>query len=161
MTKNSNTFIDDTVFKDIIEHTPLVSLDLVVKNRGKVLLGKRVNKPAKGYWFTIGGRILKNEKISDTITRIAREELGTVLSNSPRFIGVFEHLYDDSIYEGVSTHYINLVYEVEIDDLPALPDDQHDAYRWFSVSELLESENVHRYIKDIFLRERIQDLEKG
>ena len=29
-------------------------------------------------------------------------------------------------------------------------DDQHDAYRWFSVDELLESENVHRYIKDIF-----------
>ncbi len=161
MTKNSNTFIDDTLFRGIIEHTPLVSLDLVIKKDGKVLLGKRRNKPAKGYWFTIGGRILKNEKISDTITRIAREELGTVLSNSPRFIGVFEHLYDDSIYEGVSTHYINLVYEVEIDDLPALPDDQHDAYRWFSVSELLESENVHRYIKDIFLRERIQDLEKG
>ena len=156
-----SSFINDSVFKGIIEHTPLISLDLVVKNRERVLLGKRVNKPAKGYWFAIGGRILKNEKISDTITRIAREELGTVLSSAPRFIGVFEHLYGDSIYEGVSTHYVNLVYAVEIDDLPALPDDQHDVYRWFSVDELLESEDVHKYIKDIFIRERIQNSGKG
>ena len=150
--QNNSSFIDDTVFRDIIEHTPLVSLDLVVKKDGKVLLGKRLNKPARGYWFTIGGRILKNERLKETIARIARDELGTELTSPARFIGVFEHLYDDSIYEGVSTHYINLVYEVEIDDLPDLPGDQHNAYRWFGIDELLESGMVHKYIKEIFLR---------
>ena len=149
----SSTFIDDILFRGIIENTPLVSLDLVVRWEGKVLLGRRLNKPAKDYWFTIGGRILKNEKLDDTIRRIARDELGVVLGSKPRFVGVFEHLYDDSIYEGVSTHYINLVYEVEIDDLPDLPREQHDTYRWFSISELLESEEVHRYIKEIFERQ--------
>jgi colanic acid biosynthesis protein WcaH len=148
----SNAFIDDTLFRSIIENTPLVSLDLVVKREGKILLGRRLNKPAKGYWFTIGGRIFKNEKLDDTIARITREELGTELDHIPKFIGVFEHFYDDSIYEGVSTHYINLVYEVEINDLSTLPREQHDSYRWFGVDELLESEEVHKYIKDIFER---------
>ncbi len=151
MAQNNNIFINDTIFKDIIEYTPLVSLDLVVKSKGRVLLGKRVNKPAKGYWFTIGGRIYKNEKITDTIQRIAREELGIELSTAAEFVGVFEHLYDDGIYEGVSTHYVNLVYEVEIDDLPTLPKDQHDAYQWFGIDELLGSDRVHRYIKEIFI----------
>ena len=150
--QNNSSFIDDTLFRGIIEHTPLVSLDLVVKKDGKVLLGKRLNKPARGYWFTIGGRILKGERLEETIARIARDELGTVLTNPARFIGVFEHLYDDSIYEGVSTHYINLVYEVEIEELPDLPRDQHDTYRWFGIDALLESGMVHKYIKDIFLR---------
>ncbi len=154
MKNDTQVFIEDIIFKEIIDHTPLVSLDLVVKNKGKVLLGKRINKPAKGYWFTIGGRILKDEKITNTIRRIAREELDTALSTSPKFIGVFEHLYDDSIYEGVSTHYVNLVYEAEIDDLPNLPNDQHNAYRWFSIRELLESDSVHKYIKDIFMKKK-------
>ncbi len=150
MAKNNNTYIDDTAFKSIIAHIPLVSLDFVVKHQEKILLGKRINKPAKGCWFTIGGRILKNEKIRDSMHRITREELGMILTDSPSFVGVFEHFYDDSIYESASTHYVNLLYEVEVDDLPSLPNDQHDAYRWFSITELLESDSVHQYIKDIF-----------
>ncbi|KYJ86982.1 GDP-mannose mannosyl hydrolase [Sulfurovum riftiae] len=149
-----DVFIEETLFRDIIENTPLVSLDLVVRQGEKILLGKRLNKPAKGYWFTIGGRILKNEKLDHAMQRIAKDELGVQLNGTPRFIGVFEHLYDDSIYDGVSTHYINLVYETEIDDLPDLPRDQHDTYRWFTVGELLESEDVHRYIKEIFVRDK-------
>lgn len=150
MSKNSETFIEDALFEQIIAHTPLVSLDLVVKKGSDVLLGRRVNKPAQGYWFTIGGRIHKGETISETITRIAAEELGVALKAPVTFIGVFEHLYEDGIYEGISTHYLNLVYEAQIDDLPRLPRDQHDAYWWFTVSELLESDAVHPYVKDIF-----------
>ena len=76
MTKIDNSFIDDSVFKSIIKNIPLVSLDFVIKYKEKILLGRRVNRPAKGYWFTIGGRIHKNEKIIDAMYRIAREGAG-------------------------------------------------------------------------------------
>ena len=146
-----NAFIEERLFRDIIESIPLVSLDFVIRQGEKILLGKRLNKPAKDYWFTIGGRILKNEHLDNTMQRIAKDELGVQLSSAPKFIGVFEHLYDDSIYEGVSTHYINLVYEIEIDDFSNLPREQHDIYRWFTVGEMLESVDVHTYVKDIFI----------
>jgi colanic acid biosynthesis protein WcaH len=149
-----SSYIDDALFRDIIENIPLVSLDLLVKRDGNILLGRRLNDPAKGYWFTIGGRILKNERIDSAISRITQDELGTLLDHPAEFVGVFEHLYDDSNFEGVSTHYINLVYEVEFDSLPDLPRDQHDAYRWFTVEELMESGEVHRYIKEIFEQKR-------
>jgi len=157
-----NAYIEKTLFKDIIENTPLVSLDLVVRQGKKILLGKRLNKPAQGYWFTMGGRILKNEKLEHTIERIAKDELGIQLEGIPRFVGVFEHFYEESIYEGVSTHYVNLVYETEVHHLSNLPEDQHDAYRWFTVGELLESESVHPYVKEIFMHEKqVIQTDKG
>ncbi len=58
-------------FKTIIEHAPLISIDLVVENKqGEVLLGRRNNRPAQGYWFVPGGRILKDELMSDAFKRL-------------------------------------------------------------------------------------------
>lgn len=154
MQKRSPGYIEGKIFKRVIENTPLVSVDLIVRDEASVLLGKRVNRPAKGFWFTLGGRVLKGEKIDEAIQRIARVELGMELTSVPKFIGVFEHLYDDAIFEDVSTHYLNLGYEVELSTLETLPKDQHDEYRWFEIEELLESDEVHSYVKDYFALER-------
>ena len=94
MHENNPGYLAGDLFKTIIENTPLVSVDLIVKNKGKVLLGKRVNKPAQGYWFTLGGRVLKNENIQSAIKRIGKQETGIIIDSDPKFIGVFEHLYD-------------------------------------------------------------------
>ena len=154
MQKRNPGYIEGETFKRVIENTPLVSVDLIVRDETSVLLGKRVNRPAKGFWFTLGGRVLKGEKIDEAIKRIARAELGMELTSAPKFIGVFEHLYDDAIFEHVSTHYLNLGYEVELSNLETLPKDQHDEYRWFEIEELLASDKVHAYVKDYFTTER-------
>ena len=147
-------YIRGDLFKTIIDHTPLVSVDLIVKKKDKVLLGKRVNKPAKGFWFTLGGRVLKNESIENAIKRIEKLELGVSIESDPKFIGVFEHFYDDSIFDGVSTHYLNIGYEIEVSGLENLPKDQHDDYRWFELEELIQSDEVHSYVKDYFTNEK-------
>ena len=103
--------LDDTTFKTIIDSVPLISIDILLKKDGKVLLGKRVNKPAQGYFFSTGGRINKNESIDNAMARIALNELNIELKFVPKFIGVFEHFYDDSIYKDVSTHYVDIAYE--------------------------------------------------
>jgi len=140
----------ESTFKTIVSCTPLVSVDLIVKKEDKILLGKRVNRPAQGYFFTIGGRIYKDERLYDGISRVAREELNFTLEREPRFIGVFEHFYDDSIFEDVRTHYVNLGYEIEVQNLGNLPKEQHTEYKWFTLDELLSDEKVHPYVKDYF-----------
>jgi len=151
--------LDDYTFKTVIDSAPLISIDILLKKDNKILLGKRINKPAQGYFFSTGGRINKNESISNAMDRIAKNELNIELFCSipprgvkfvPKFIGVFEHFYDDSIYENVSTHYVNLAYEYEVEEIPDLPTEQHNEYRWFGISELLESKQVHKYVKDYF-----------
>ena len=154
MQENSSGYLTGDLFKTIVDHAPLVSVDLIVKHNGRVLLGKRVNKPALGYWFTLGGRVLKNETIQSAIQRICNMETGIILPQNPKFIGVFEHLYDDSIFDAVSTHYVNLAYETEVSGLEDLPTDQHNEYRWFGLEELIQSNEVHKYVKDYFTSQK-------
>jgi colanic acid biosynthesis protein WcaH len=142
--------LDDLAFKKVINSTPLISIDLLVKKDNKILLGKRINKPAQGVFFSIGGRINKNETIDNAMARVALNELNIDLKSTPEFIGVFEHFYDDSIYENVSTHYVNIAYEYEMEETPDLPTEQHSEYKWFTIDELLESKQVHKYVKNYF-----------
>jgi colanic acid biosynthesis protein WcaH len=142
--------LDDQTFETVINSIPLISIDLLVKKDNKILLGKRTNKPAQGYLFSIGGRVYKNETIDSAMIRIASNELNTSLKLTPSFIGVFEHFYDDSIYEDVSTHYVNLAYEIEIEETLSLPIEQHNEYQWLTIDELLKSKQVHQHVKDYF-----------
>ena len=142
--------LDNQIFKTVINSTPLISIDLLVKKDNKILLGKRINKPAQGYLFSIGGRVYKNETIDSAMMCIAKNELNIELKLTPRFIGVFEHFYDDSIYHDVSTHYVNLAYEIETHEICNLPTEQHNEYQWLTIDELLKSKQVHKYVKDYF-----------
>jgi len=140
-------------FTRVVRTTPLVSIDLVVRDPARrMLLGLRENRPAQGYWFTPGGRIGKDERIGQAFRRISRVELGRALSLADaRFIGVFEHLYDDNFAgaSGFGTHYIVLAYAVDgaVADFD-LPLDQHSRYEWMAESDILSRIDVHPYVRN-------------
>ena len=122
-------------FKTLVDIAPLVSIDFIIKNQdNKILLGKRLNKPAKDYFFTLGGRVYKNETINEAKKRVLKDEIGLNIEDfNPKFIGVFEHFYNDSfVDDNISTHYVNLAYEIEVSYLQALPKAQHKEYIWLS-----------------------------
>jgi colanic acid biosynthesis protein WcaH len=147
--------LDPEIFLEIVRLTPLVSIDLVVRNAvGEVLLGLRRNRPAQGMWFVPGGRLAKDERLIEALARQTRTELGLeVEPGACRFLGVFEHLYSDnfSAKPGIATHYIVLAYELSSKLIPeTLPTEQHSDWRWFTVPELLESPSVHPNTKRYF-----------
>ncbi|QCI29040.1 NUDIX domain-containing protein [Caminibacter pacificus] len=141
--------VSSEIFECIVKHTPLVSIDFIIENDGKILLGKRVNEPAKGYWFTIGGRIYKNETIKNAQKRILKEELNYEDEFNPEFIGIFEHFYDTG-FNGIETHYVNIAYKLKNINLIELPKVQHNEYKWFGLDELLNAKDVHEYVKQYF-----------
>ena len=138
-------------FRTVVASTPLVSIDLVVQNaRGQILLGQRLNRPAQGFWFVPGGRVLKNESLDDAFVRLTKVELGQCFERSEaRLLGVYEHFYADSVFgEGqafADTHYVVLGYLLIVGDeqLPSLPEDQHSHYRWWDSKQMLASAQVH------------------
>jgi len=142
--------LNNRTFKTVINSAPLISIDLLVKKDNKFLVGRRINKPAKDYLFSIGGRVYKNETINIAMKRIAENELNIKVEFKTRFLGVFEHFYDDGIYQDVSTHYVNLAYEVEVHEALNLPTLQHNEYRWLTIEEILKSKQVHNYVKNYF-----------
>lgn len=146
-----NLYLNNQTFKNIIKSTPLISIDFIIRNtEGKYLLGFRNNRPAKGRWFVPGGRILKNELKNDAFTRLIKDEIGlSITIQDSEFQGVYEHFYDDSVFgDEISTHYVVLAYQLCADiNLEDLPNIQHSQYKWFTPSELLESEHVHVHSK--------------
>lgn len=148
-------YLDKNHFLEVVKHTPLVSIDMVVKNSmGEVLLGFRKNEPARDFWFVPGGRICKDERIKDAFSRISLSELGVGFEISEAHsLGVFEHLYDRNfaLEAGVSTHYIVLAYAFKLDlPLDMIPKDQHQICRWWPVEELKTAANVHANTKAYF-----------
>jgi len=150
--------LSESMFKTVVENTPLIAIDLIVENlAGEVLLGRRLNKPAKDYWFIPGGRIFKSETMSDAFNRLARQELNLNLSFDNAVLqGAFEHFYEDSFVDNeISTHYVVLAYNIFLDiDLNALPDEQHHCYKWFDKDQLLASDDVHQFTKNYFQKRK-------
>tara|TARA_R110001583_G_scaffold1285_1_gene10544 strand:- start:13433 stop:13906 length:474 start_codon:yes stop_codon:yes gene_type:complete len=149
-------FLDKNTFSTVIESTPLVSIDLVVKNKeGQALLGERLNKPAKGFWFVPGGRILKNESMAKAFKRLTAEELGQEFSiEQAQLLGPYDHFYNDNVFgDEFSTHYVAIAYvltlETELSQLPL--NIQHQSYKWFDIDALLQLNNVHQHTKNYFL----------
>jgi len=140
-------------FKTVVENTPLISIDFIIENQaGEFLLGKRVNRPARGFWFTLGGRIFKDECIDDAIKRVSKKEFNLEITREIlNFHGVYEHFYGDSFLEdAVSTHYVVLAYSLKLDLNVILPAEEHNEYCYFSKNELLEHNDVHPYVKNYF-----------
>ena len=147
-------FLDKQTFSTVIDSTPLVSIDLVISNEhGQYLLGERLNRPAKGFWFVPGGRILKNESLASAFKRLTLEELGCEYDiSSSTLQGTYDHFYEDYVFgEDVSTHYVAISHKLTVCEADLnLPLIQHGGYRWFEVDQLLQDDNVHKHTKWYF-----------
>jgi len=133
----------------------LIAIDLIVRSpEDRVLVGRRINEPAKGLLFVPGSRISKNERLEAAFKRITKEELGIEASlERAHFVGVYEHLYATNRFNrpGFGTHYIVLAYELRIElDPMRLPSDQHGEYLWLQPEELMRSREVHANTKAYF-----------
>lgn len=87
---------------------PVLTVDIVIVYRGKFLLLKRAIAPAKGQWWTPGGRVLKGEKLEDAARRKAKEETGLSVKII-KLLGADGVLWKKGA-QGVSSHTPSVVY---------------------------------------------------
>lgn len=148
-------------FLEVITRTPLVSIDLIIRDPdNRILLGYRINEPAKDKWFVPGGRITKGETIEDAFQRVCQTEIEERHSKSEaRLIGVFTHDHDKNVFlvEGIRTHYVVLAYELRFDKAFELKQtEQHSKFRWFTAEEVDPPKgkepypDVHRFVIPYF-----------
>ncbi|NWD23837.1 GDP-mannose mannosyl hydrolase [Pseudomonas yamanorum] len=148
-------FLELSTFKTVVASTCLVSIDLIITRAdGRVLLGRRVQRPAQGHWFVPGGRVFKGECLDTAFSRLALAEVGMHCRRcAARFLGVYEHFYDDSAFgsppEAPTTHYVVLAYHMQISNADSVvpPTIQHEAYDWWSASAINGSPLVHNYTR--------------
>ena len=111
-------------------------------------MGKRINEPAKDFYFVPGGRILKNESIDSAIERISLNELGHLYKRKDtKFLNIFEHFYTNSFWENesFSTHYVVMAFQINCsEDENFNLKNQHQDLKWFS-KEDIRNIKIHKY----------------
>ncbi len=157
--------LSDQQLLEVIARAPLVSMDLVLRNsEDRLLMGRRINEPAKGKWFVPGGRIFKDETLDTAFERICLAEIGQRHSrNEARFVGAFTHKYDTNflLADGITTHYIVLAYELHLTEhLEMRQSAQHSEFRWFTPKDT--DPDIHQNAKEYFSHpSRIDDAQYG
>ena len=145
-------YLQPSTFNTVVKNTPLIAIDFVVVNEGKILLGKRRNRPAKDCFFVPGGRICKGERIDEAFNRISEAELGVKLDRKNcEFLGLYDHMYADSANdENISTHYVVSAFQTSVShksfNLKNLQT-QHAKIVMLDLDEALSCPNVHENTK--------------
>lgn len=147
--------LSDEIFRDILQSTPLIAIDLcVITAAQEILLGYRNNRPAQDFWFVPGGRIRKGETLIRAFSRITEQELGSAIPfEQGKFLGVYEHFYNDNFFDdSFGTHYVVLAYALEIGrlDVAKLPVEQHNDYRTVTLEEFERDERIHENSRAYF-----------
>ena len=160
-------FLSSLDFSNIVSNTPLISIDFCILKGREILLGKRINPPAKNFFFVPGGRIFKSEIKSDAFKRILKNELGMAIKKGKeKFVielGSYEHFYEDNFMDNkkFSTHYVVLAYLLSYELLTPIKGceikEQHSEYLWINVDKVNEYKyNIHQntleYFKNPLLR---------
>lgn len=121
--------IPSALYARIVKSMPVFCVDLVVRDpRGRVLLVKRANAPARGQWWLPGGRVLYHELRVDAARRKLLEECG-LTAGAVREVATFDVILPKE--EGImASHTVATVFDVSVPAGPVRLDAQSTAYRW-------------------------------
>ncbi len=111
-------WIPEPLYAQIKQNIPIPCVDLLVTHKGRLLLMKRKNTPAKGKWFSPGGRIYKNETIENAVKRVLFEETGLTPTSIIQ-CGAMRHDWPE-----VQT--ITVFHRVKVDSDKIQMNDEHD-----------------------------------
>ena len=117
------------VFLRTFKLSPRVAVRLLFVNPdGKILLVRRILPVRQSTWHLPGAFILRDEKISKCIERIAKDELGLrIKGTSGDIVGVFEDLEHDP-----RGHIVKLIYRFTLDREPRIARDSGRECRFVS-----------------------------
>jgi len=146
--------LSEEIWKTCVNSIPIFGIDMIIFSRKYgVLMGRRINNPAKGKLFVPGGRVYKNERIKDAFNRILLNETGLTFSfNKTISMGLYEHFYNVTSWSTLecSTHYIIDARLIEIDqekiNLKINLNEQHSNFEWISLEDM-KSSSIHSYSK--------------
>jgi colanic acid biosynthesis protein WcaH len=139
----STQYIPDSLYAKILANVPISCVDFCLAYKGRILLVKRIDAPAKGLWWVPGGRVLKGEMMYEAVCRKCVDEIGVECFTGP-IVHTAETIFPDGPL-GQSTHSINscfLVYPKNSQEVTL--DSHHEDYVWVNKID----DNLHPYVKE-------------
>jgi colanic acid biosynthesis protein WcaH len=149
-TKKIKGFITNSEYYTCVKNLPIATVDVVIfnKEKNRTLLFRRLNEPAKGKYYILGGRINKNEKILDAALRKLKEEINLKInSQGLAYIGITEEFFPNSIFKKMKSNFIVMNYVLTLKNnlIEKLQlDSQHSGFRWFDIDD----KSIPFYVKN-------------
>ena len=101
--------LPDDLFFYISKTTPLVNVDLLIKDEnGRILLAWRNDEYCGKGWHVPGGIVRFKENFKDRIKKVAETEIGVDLQFDPAPIAVNEIIIPE---RDIRSHFISLLYK--------------------------------------------------
>ncbi|MBI1971619.1 MAG: NUDIX hydrolase [Candidatus Wildermuthbacteria bacterium] len=123
-----------------------VGVKVLLKNKeGKYLLIRRSPEkyPEIGdRWDIVGGRIESGSSLLENLKREVKEEINLDLRESPKLVAA------QDILRLPGRHVVRLTYVGTIEGEPIVNDESKE-YRWFSMEEIKNLENLDIYVKEL------------
>ena len=145
-----NGWLGARVYREMMDRMPICTVDILFFNaeKDRVLLGLRRRAPYRGRYFSLGGRLFKNETLRAAAVRQARTEAGVAV-RAPRLVcgGVLNEINPGSIFRGVNYHAVNVYWGYRLgksEKLNFQPDDQHSELAWLAV----RSPRIHPLVRE-------------
>lgn len=106
---NPSAGLPDEIFFYISKTTPLVNIDLLIKDeKGRTLLSWRNDKNSGTGWHVPGGIIRFKETLDERINKVAETEIGRRVSFNPDPIAVNQFINRN---RDVRSHFVSIMYQ--------------------------------------------------
>lgn len=108
--------LPEEVFQFISRVTPLINVDLLIKNsRGQTLLTWREDDLLPPGWHIPGGIIRFKEKFSERIHAVAKNELGAEIRFEPNPLAMNEFIHP---FRALRGHFISFLFNCSLTTAP-------------------------------------------
>ncbi len=123
-----------------------VGVKVFLKKGNSYLLVKRSQekyKGAKGSWDIVGGRIEPGTELIENLKREVKEETQLEITSEPLLITA------QDIIPNPEKHVVRLTYIAETIGEPLLDTSENVEYRWLTLKEMQEQDDLDIYVKEI------------
>jgi len=114
----------------------MVGIGVMIIDKNKILLGKRIGSHGAGEWSLPGGHLEKNESFEDCCRREVKEETNLDL------ISVEKITFTNDIFEENNKHYVTLFFKavdvekIDLSKLELKEPDKCEEWIWFEMNNL-------------------------
>jgi len=136
--------------KSVMENNIIlqVGVKALLKNKQNkfLLLQRSLEKypeVTQNRWDIVGGRIDPGTDLLANLKREIKEETRQDLLEKPKLVGA------QDILRVPGKHIVRLTYVGEIDGDIKIDPEEHDDYRWFTIEEIKQRDDVDKYFMEL------------
>ncbi len=113
LVKDPTRGLPDEIFFFVSKITPLVNVDLLIKDeRGRTLLSWRDDEHCGTGWHIPGGIVRHKETLHQRVRKVALEEIGAEMHFDPEPVAINQIIHPNRV---VRSHFISFLYRCHMD----------------------------------------------